>query len=73
MAKTLKKRVQRLEAEVESLTKKVQALDRTATKKVPRRRAKVAGVSATRKLKPAVVKPATLTGPSGSEPRSGPA
>jgi hypothetical protein len=70
MAKTLKRRVQRLEAEVASLSQKVQALERTATKKVPRRRAKPAGASATRKVKPAVVKP-TLTSPSASEPRSG--
>ena len=40
MAKTLKKRVQRLEAQVESLTKKVQALGRTAARKISKRRAK---------------------------------
>jgi len=38
MAKTLKKRVQRLKAQVESLTKKVRALGRTATKKISKRR-----------------------------------
>jgi hypothetical protein len=71
MAKSLKKRIQRLEAQVERLTEKVQALAKTATKKISRRRTKVAGASAIRKVKPAVVKPAPLTGPSGSAPPSG--
>ncbi len=71
MAKTLKKRVQRLEAQVESLTKKVQALGRTAARKISKRRAKLTGASVARKVKPAVVKPATLTSPGESAPQSG--
>lgn len=71
MAKTLKKRVQRLEAQVESLTKKVQALGRTAARKISKRRAKVTGASVAHKVKPAVVKPATLTSPGESAPQSG--
>ena len=67
----MKKRVQRLEAQVESLTKKVQALGRTAARKISKRRAKVAGGSVARKVKPAVVKPAALTGPGESAPQSG--
>ncbi len=56
---------------VESRTKKVQALGRAAARKISRRRAKVAGASVARKVKPAVVKPAMLTNPSESAPQSG--
>ncbi len=73
MAKTLKKRLQRLEAQVEGLTEKVQALSRTAARKISKRRAKGAGAAVARNVKPAVVKPATtLTSPRESASQSGP-
>jgi uncharacterized protein with PhoU and TrkA domain len=71
MAKALKKRVQRLEAQVETLTKKVQALGRTAARKISKPRSKVAGGSVARKVKSAAVKPSTPTTPSESAPQSG--
>jgi hypothetical protein len=79
MAKDLKKRVKRLEEQVEDLTRKVQALGRTAPKETSKR-AKVAVAPAvaptTSKVKPAVVKPALverpeLKSPSGSASQSG--
>ena len=69
MAKELKKRVTRLEAQVESLTKKVQGLGRMSKKKTPRH-FKAAARSASRKAKPAV-KPASLTTASATTPQSG--
>jgi hypothetical protein len=75
MAKDLKKRVKRLEEQVEDLTRKVQALGRTAPKETSKR-AKVAVAPTTSKVKPAVVKPAIaarpeLKSPSGSASQSG--
>ena len=69
MAKELKKRVTQLEAQVESLTKKVQALGRMSVKKTPKR-SKAAAGSASRKAKPAV-KHASLTTASATTPQSG--
>jgi hypothetical protein len=77
MAKTLKKRVKRLEAMVESLAKKVQALGGTAgKKKISKRRVKAAGTPPARKVKravvkPAAVKPATPSTPFANVPQSG--
>ena len=58
MAKSLKKRVRRLETLVENLARKVEALGRTtAAKKVPKRgvkASKTAAKSMARRIKPAV-------------------
>ena len=69
MAKELKKRVTRLEAQVESLTKKVQALGRMSAKKTPRH-FKAAARSSSRKAKP-IVNPASLSTASATTQQSG--